>query len=72
MRGSERDKRERERERERGDLVVMRPNICWIVILISLVSVGGDQCDQIGRFFALWATIQSPWQQLYYPNRPHC
>ena len=21
------------------------------------------QCDQIGRFFALWATIQSIWQQ---------
>ena len=30
------------------------------------------QCDQIRRFFALWATIQSLWQQLYYPNCPHC
>ena len=30
------------------------------------------QCDQIGRFFALWATIQSWWQQLFYPNHPHC
>ena len=28
--------------------------------------------DQIGRFFALWATIQSRWQQLFYPNRPNC
>ena len=30
------------------------------------------QCDQIGRFFGLWATIQSLWQKLLYPNRPHC
>ena len=30
------------------------------------------QCDQIRQFFALWATIQSWWQQLFYPNRPHC
>ena len=22
--------------------------------------------------FALWATIQSWWQQLFYPNCPHC
>ena len=29
------------------------------------------QCDQIGRFIALWATYQSPWQQLFFPNRPH-
>ena len=33
---------------------------------------GSSQCDQIGRFFALWATIQSRWQQLFYPNPPHC
>ena len=31
-----------------------------------------DHSDQIGRFFALWATIQSRWQQLFYPNFPHC
>ena len=31
-----------------------------------------DQCDQNGQFFALWATIQSRWQQLFYPNCPHC
>ena len=31
-----------------------------------------NQCDQIRGFLALWATIQSRWQQLFYPNRPHC
>ena len=30
------------------------------------------QCDQIGWIFALWAIIQSQWQQLFYPNCPHC
>ena len=35
-------------------------------------SLVGKQCDQIGRFFALWATIQSQWQQLFYPNCPRC
>ena len=30
------------------------------------------QCDQVGRFFAFWATIQSWWQQLFYPNHPRC
>ena len=30
-----------------------------------------DQRDQIGRFIALWATFQSLWQQLFYPNCPH-
>ena len=29
-----------------------------------------NQCDQIGQFFALWATIQSRWQNLFYPNQP--
>ena len=28
------------------------------------------QCDQIGRFIALWATFQSLWQQLFWPNCP--
>ena len=37
-----------------------------------LVSVHYSQCNQIWRFFALWATIQSWWQQLFYPNHPHC
>ena len=27
---------------------------------------------RLGDFFALWATIQSWWQQLFYPNCPHC
>ena len=31
-----------------------------------------NQCDQIGRFFAFWASIQSRWQQLFYPNCSHC
>ena len=29
-----------------------------------------NQCDHIGRFFALWATIQSWWPQLFWPNCP--
>ena len=29
------------------------------------------QCDQIGRFIALFATIQSLWQQLICPNLLH-
>ena len=28
------------------------------------------QCDQIGRFIALWATFQRLLQQLFYPNYP--
>ena len=30
--------------------------------------LGPDQCDQIGRFIGLWATFESLWQQLIYPN----
>ena len=30
------------------------------------------QSDQIGRFIALWATFQSMWQQLFFPNCPDC
>ena len=30
------------------------------------------QCDQIGQFIGFWASIQSQWQQLFYPNCPHC
>ena len=29
------------------------------------------QCNQIGRFIALWVTFQSLRQQLFCPNRPH-
>ena len=35
------------------------------------VTFTSEQCDQIGRFFALWATFQSLWQQLIGPNLPH-
>ena len=34
-------------------------------------SVGVEQCDQIGRFIALWAIFRSLWQQLFCPNCPH-
>ena len=30
-----------------------------------------DQCDQIGRFIALWTTIQSLWQLSICPNLLH-
>ena len=39
------------------------------IVLIKLCK--GVQCDQIGRFFALWATIQSIWQQKICPNLLH-
>ena len=41
-------------------------------LLLVITEQAHVQCDHIGRFFALWATIQSQWQQLFYPNRPHC
>ena len=28
------------------------------------LQVARTECDQIGRFIALWATFQSQWQQL--------
>ena len=31
-----------------------------------------DQCDQIGRFIALWATFLSLWLQLFCPNFHIC
>ena len=30
-----------------------------------------NHCDQIGRFIALWTTVQSLWQQLVCPNLTH-
>ena len=30
-----------------------------------------NQCDRIGRFITLWATFQSPWQQLFCQNCQH-
>ena len=49
----------------------------WEIAMASfkgtyLPLVQPEQCDQIGRFFALWSTIQSWWQQLFYPNWLHC
>ena len=41
-------------------------NVLWYLFFHHL-----DQCDQIGRFNALWATFQSLWQQLFCPDRPH-
>ena len=35
------------------------------------VSCNQKQCDQIGQFITLWATFQSPWQQLFCPNCHH-
>ena len=29
-----------------------------------------NQCDQFGRFIALWATFESLWQKLFCPNCP--
>ena len=39
---------------------------------MSTVNVCYGQCDQIERFFAVFASIQSRWQQLFYANCPHC
>ena len=41
-------------------------------VYFQVATLGREQCDQIGRFFAFWASIQSRWQQLFYPNHPHC
>ena len=32
------------------------------------MSLHPSQCDQIGRFIALWAAFKSLWQQIYCPN----
>ena len=52
-------KKSKERERERSKQMDT-----------ECQTEGQEQCDQIGRFNALWATFQSLWQQLFYPNRP--
>ena len=51
---------------------VTRPTAIFRPTLPKKSEVDGEQCDQIWRFFALWATIQSWWQQLFYPNYSHC
>ena len=38
------------------------------VLLSYLVAF--DQCDQIWRFIAHWATLLSRWQQLFSPKLP--
>ena len=46
----------------------------WMFIHVkkrTSVSSIHTQCDQIGRFFALWATFSSLWQQLICPNLSH-
>ena len=40
--------------------------------VLQLSNEAWAQCDQIGRVFALWAIIQSRWQQLFYPICLHC
>ena len=40
-----------------------------ILLLSNLITC--LQCDQIGRFFALWTTFSSLWQQLICPNLSH-
>ena len=51
--------------------------VCWNLMLLKsnyfllVNNVSKRQCDQIGRFFALWATFQSLWQQLFCPNLPN-
>ena len=55
-------------------------HLVTLIVLLSLNRALGrmkpnkimrhQQCDQIGRFFAFWATIQSQWQQLFYPSQP--
>ena len=37
----------------------------------KMAGMHNEQCDQIGRFIAFWATFPSLWQQLFCPNRPH-
>ena len=36
-----------------------------------LCALDRAQCDQIERFIGLWATFQSPWQQLFCPKCQH-
>ena len=49
---------------------LMWPNY-FIPKVLSIKYCSWNQCDQIGRFFAIWASIQSWWHQLFYPNCPH-
>ena len=42
-----------------------------LLLLLNGEDKGCCQCDQIGRFIALWATFHSLWQQLFWPNCPY-
>ena len=53
-----------------GQHVAVHPALKLEVILGTLKGYC-QQCDQIGQFIRLWATFQSLWQQLVYPNLPH-
>ena len=44
---------------------------CRYVAFVHGSRVRSKQCDQIERFFALWATFSSLWQQLFFPNFSH-
>ena len=48
----------------------LEPDILSIRILFRSDRL--NQCDLIGRFIALWATVQSLWQQLICPNLLQC
>ena len=56
--------------------VVFSEHNCFKLYLITqmgfLIAKRRIQCAQIWRFFVFWASIQSRWQQLLYPNTPHC
>ena len=43
---------------------------CWDSNPRPLEHESPQQCDRIWRFIGLWSTIQSQWQQLFYPKRP--
>ena len=45
-------------------IVTIKNHFVFTVTALSM------QCDQIGRFIALWATYQSLWQQLLLPKSP--
>ena len=38
------------------------------ISLSPFSKVHRRQCDQVGRFIALWATFLSLWKQLFFPN----
>ena len=55
----------------RGKKVTLLCKLCKLHTMRVSWNVDPTQCDQIGRFFGLWASFQSLWQQLICPNLPH-